>query len=43
VRANFDALGMVAIGSTPAEFAALIKTEIPYWERVIRTIGLKAR
>jgi tripartite-type tricarboxylate transporter receptor subunit TctC len=43
VRANFDALGMVAIGSTPAEFGALIKTEIPYWERVIRTIGLKAR
>ena len=43
VRAKFDALGMVAIGSTPAEFAAVIKTEIPYWEKVIKTIGLQVK
>jgi tripartite-type tricarboxylate transporter receptor subunit TctC len=43
VRAKFDALGMVAIGNAPAEFAAVIKTEIPYWENVIKSIGLKVK
>ena len=43
VRAKFDALGMVAIGNTPTEFAAVVKTEIPYWEKVIKTIGLKVK
>jgi tripartite-type tricarboxylate transporter receptor subunit TctC len=43
VRAKFDALGMVAIGNTPAEFAAVIRTEIPYWEKVIKSIGLKVK
>jgi tripartite-type tricarboxylate transporter receptor subunit TctC len=40
VRAKLDAIGMVPIGNSPGEFAAVIKTEIPYWEKVIKTIGL---
>jgi tripartite-type tricarboxylate transporter receptor subunit TctC len=43
VRARFDALGMVAIGNTPAEFAAVIRKEIPYWAEVIKSIGLKVK
>lgn len=43
VRAKFDAIGMTAVGNTPAEFAAVIKTEIPYWEKVIKAIGLKVK
>ena len=43
VRTKFDALGMVAIGNSPAEFAAVIKAEIPYWEKVIKAIGLKLK
>lgn len=43
VKTKLDALGMVAIAGTPAEFAAVIKTEIPYWEKVIDGIGLKLK
>lgn len=43
LRAKFDAVGMEAIGNTPAEFAAVIKTEIPYWEKVMKAIGLKLK
>ena len=43
IGARFDALGMVAIGNTPAEFAAVIRTEIPYWAKVIKAIGLKVK
>jgi tripartite-type tricarboxylate transporter receptor subunit TctC len=41
VRAKFDALGMEPIGNSPAEFAAVIRTEIPYWEKIIKVVGLK--
>ena len=43
VRAKFDAIGMVPVGNSPAEFAAVIRTEIPYWEKVIKAIGLKLK
>jgi tripartite-type tricarboxylate transporter receptor subunit TctC len=43
VRTKFDAIGMVAIGNTPAEFAAVIRTETPYWEKVIKAIELKLK
>lgn len=33
--------GAEAVGSTPAAFAALIKSEIEKWSRVIRTVGIK--
>src|SRR5262249_47312046 len=41
VRARFEELGMVVIGNTPAEFAALIGAEIPQWAKVIKAAGLK--
>jgi tripartite-type tricarboxylate transporter receptor subunit TctC len=34
-------LGQVPIGNTQAEFAAIIKAEIPYWARLITAAGIK--
>jgi len=35
--------GMEAVGSTPAEYAALIKREIAKWQRVVKAAGITAR
>jgi tripartite-type tricarboxylate transporter receptor subunit TctC len=40
---KLDTLGMATIGNTPAEFAAVIETDIPRWEKVARAIGLKKK
>ena len=40
---RFAALGAEAIGSTPDEFAAFVKAEIPRWARAIRDSGAQAR
>lgn len=42
VRKRFTELGMSPIGNSPAEFAAAIKAEMPQWERVIKSAGIKA-
>ena len=42
MRKKFDDLGLDAVGSSPAEFAALIKAEIPQWAKVIKAAGIKA-
>ena len=42
VRKRFDALGMEVVGNTPAEFAAAITAETPFWAKVIRDAGIKA-
>ena len=42
IREKFGALGMEAIGSTPAQFADVIKAEIPVWAKVIKAAGVKA-
>ncbi len=42
VRRRLEELGLDVIGSSPAEFAALIKTEIPQWAKVIKDAGIKA-
>ena len=42
VRAKLDGLGLEGIGSSPDEFAAVIKSEIPKWARVIKDGGIKA-
>ena len=36
VKANFDNIGMVAVGSTPAELAALLTAEMEKWRPVIK-------
>jgi tripartite-type tricarboxylate transporter receptor subunit TctC len=42
VRAHLEQLGLDVIGNSPAEFAAVIKTEIPQWAVVIKGAGIKA-
>jgi len=38
---TFEASGAVAVGSTPAEFAAFLKTETVKWGKVIKDAGIK--
>jgi tripartite-type tricarboxylate transporter receptor subunit TctC len=42
VRKRFAELGVDLIGNTPAEFAAVIREEIPQWAAVIKGAGIKA-
>ena len=42
VRERFATLGMEVIGNTPAQFADVVKAEIPVWAKVIKTAGVKA-
>jgi tripartite-type tricarboxylate transporter receptor subunit TctC len=42
IRKKFDELGLDPVGNSPAEFAALIKAEIPSWAKVIKDAGIKA-
>ena len=41
LRAKFADLGVEGVGSSPAEFAAIIKSEIPKWAKVIKDAGIK--
>ncbi len=41
IKERLLALGCDAVGSTPDEFAARIKTEIPFWGDVIRAANIK--
>lgn len=41
LRKTLDELGMGAIGNSPAEFTAAIRQEVPYWQKIIKEIGLK--
>jgi tripartite-type tricarboxylate transporter receptor subunit TctC len=41
VAAKLRAIGYVPVGNTPEEFAALIKSDIAKWEKVIREAGIK--
>jgi tripartite-type tricarboxylate transporter receptor subunit TctC len=42
VRQRLDELGLDPIGNSPAEFAAVIRAEIPQWAAVIKGAGIKA-
>jgi tripartite-type tricarboxylate transporter receptor subunit TctC len=42
VRDKFATLGMEVVGNTPAEFAGIIKAEIPVWAKIIKESGAKA-
>lgn len=42
VRKRFADNGLDVIGGTQAEFAQVIKTEIPYWAKIIKEAGIKA-
>jgi tripartite-type tricarboxylate transporter receptor subunit TctC len=41
LRAKFADLGLEGIGNSPDEFAAVIKSEIPRWAKVIKESGIK--
>jgi tripartite-type tricarboxylate transporter receptor subunit TctC len=41
MKAKLEGLGVQLVGNTPAEFAALIKTETPAWGKVITQAGIK--
>jgi tripartite-type tricarboxylate transporter receptor subunit TctC len=41
IRKKFDELGLEPVGNTPAEFAAVIRKEIPEWAKVIRDAGIR--
>jgi tripartite-type tricarboxylate transporter receptor subunit TctC len=41
VQQKLAAIGFEPIGSTPAEFTARIKTEVPKWAKVIREANIK--
>lgn len=41
VRRKFDELGLEPVGNTPAEFAAVIRKEIPEWAKVIKDADIK--
>jgi tripartite-type tricarboxylate transporter receptor subunit TctC len=41
VRKKFDELGLEPVGSTPEEFTALMKKEMPEWAKVIKDAGIR--
>jgi tripartite-type tricarboxylate transporter receptor subunit TctC len=41
MRDKLDAIGIVPLGSSPAQFADLIKAETAYWARMIRDTGIR--
>ena len=41
LSAKLTALGMDGMGSSPDEFAAAIKSEIPKWAKVIKNAGIR--
>ena len=41
LRAKLADLGLEGIGNSPDEFAAVIKSEIPKWAKVIKDAGIK--
>jgi tripartite-type tricarboxylate transporter receptor subunit TctC len=41
VKAKLEALGVQLVGNTPAEFASLVRTELPAWGKVIKDAGIK--
>jgi tripartite-type tricarboxylate transporter receptor subunit TctC len=41
MREKLAAIGLEPMGGTPAEFAAAIRAEAPYWERLIKEAGVK--
>jgi len=42
VRKKFEDAGLDVIGGSPAQFAEVIRSEIPYWAKIIKEAGIKA-
>jgi tripartite-type tricarboxylate transporter receptor subunit TctC len=41
VRNHLQGLGMEIVANTPPEFAAMIKSEIPQWAKLIKDAGIR--
>jgi hypothetical protein len=41
MRKRFDDIGIEPVGSSPAEFSAVITAELPKWAKVIREAGIR--
>jgi tripartite-type tricarboxylate transporter receptor subunit TctC len=41
IKQKLAAIGFEPIGSTPAEFDARIRTEVPKWAKLIREANIK--
>ena len=41
VLERLDKIGIDAVGSTPAEFAAVIRSEAPLWRDAVNAAGIK--
>ena len=41
VRRSLESKGLQVIAGTPAELAEAIKTELPYWAKIIKEAGIK--
>ena len=41
VRGKLQGLGVQLVGNTPAQFASLVRTELPAWGKVIKDAGIK--
>ena len=39
---RYASAGLEPLTTTPEEFAAMIKSEIPKWQKVVKAAGLKA-
>jgi tripartite-type tricarboxylate transporter receptor subunit TctC len=42
VQKRFADNGLDIVGGTPAEFVQVVRTEIPYWAKIIKEAGIKA-
>jgi tripartite-type tricarboxylate transporter receptor subunit TctC len=40
IKKKLDALGFVALGNTPAEFAERIRAEPARWSKVVKAAGI---
>ena len=40
-RKKLEGLGLQLVGNTPEQFAAIVKTEMPMWGKVIKDAGIK--
>jgi tripartite-type tricarboxylate transporter receptor subunit TctC len=41
VKGKLEGLGVQLVGNTPAEFTALVATEMPRWAKVLKDAGIK--
>jgi tripartite-type tricarboxylate transporter receptor subunit TctC len=41
VRRSFASLGYEPAGGTPAEFGALIASQVAYWAKIVKDSGIK--